>query len=107
MTHLQLSRCSETQDQCWQRPEGPVQRQNGGLFVPGTTTWVRITQPLGSCSNLHTKLHVQNLYSLQPLLQSPALCRTTIYHIQISHPLNISCTPSSLEPAKTLLTLRR
>ncbi|GFS93139.1 hypothetical protein NPIL_489241 [Nephila pilipes] len=51
MTHLQLSRCSETQDQCWRCPEGPVHRQNGGLFVQATTTWVRISQPLGSCSN--------------------------------------------------------
>ncbi|KAJ4450335.1 hypothetical protein ANN_01755 [Periplaneta americana] len=41
-------------------------------FCSGTTTWARISQPLGSCSNHHAKLHVQNLYSLQPLRQSPA-----------------------------------
>ena len=32
--------------------------------------------------------------------------RTTIRHHQISHSLNNSCTPSSLGPARTLVTLR-
>ncbi|GFT01992.1 hypothetical protein NPIL_373221 [Nephila pilipes] len=93
MTHLQLSLRSDTQDQCWRCPEGPVQRQNGGIFVPATT-WVRISQPLGSCSNLHAKLHAQNLYSLQPLMQSPPVKRRSA--------ITKFCTLSTLDALRTV-----
>lgn len=39
MTHLQLSQCSETQDQCWQHPAYPVQPEDSVLSVLPTAAW--------------------------------------------------------------------